>query len=348
MRTPMKILFRAFAVGVAVFQAGVSGTGDTPAPLAGAPGPDAGRSITLPHFEPTLAAAPGRDEFLAVCVSCHSPRYVTLQPLFSRRQWEETVDKMAKVYGAPMGQEQRQPIIDYLVAIHGPDSDKAGAAADEDSAFTAPAVPPARPDTAPLLKPAAEAAAHQAEVNHGAELFQQDCAACHGTAGRGDGWVGRVLLRRPENLAAIRFSPRLLGQALWNGKPGTAMPSWRNLSPGDLTALAAYVQTLHPPDTAAPASSEALQRGNLLFQQNCVPCHGVLADGKGVSAASLMPPPANFRWKQPDFDYILQILRDGISGTGMPSWKSQLSEADRRALAGFVRSRFETASASAP
>jgi len=45
------------------------------------------RSIILPHFEPELPVAAGRDEYLAVCVSCHSPRYVTMQPLFPQRQW---------------------------------------------------------------------------------------------------------------------------------------------------------------------------------------------------------------------------------------------------------------------
>ena len=77
------------------------------------------RSITLPHFEPELPTAPGRDEYLLVCVSCHSPRYVMMQPFFPQRQWEETVDKMAKVYGAQMDQDQRGSIVQYLVATHG-------------------------------------------------------------------------------------------------------------------------------------------------------------------------------------------------------------------------------------
>lgn len=302
------------------------------------------RSITLPHFEPELAVAPGRDAFMVVCVSCHSPRYVTMQPPFPQRQWEETVDKMAKVFGAQMDQEQRRAIVGYLVTIHGPNTN-AGAdpSQDEESELVSGNKLLLRAQPAPLLKLAADAMEHATEVNRAAGLFQQDCAACHGTAGRGDGFVGQVLLRKPKDLAATRFSLRLLSQVLWDGKPGTAMPSWRSLPERDLTALAAYVQSLHQPAKAERASPEILQQGNKIFLQNCAPCHGVLADGKGVAAANLIPGPANFKLKQPDSAYILQVLSDGIPGTAMPSWKDQISESDRRALASFVRSVFEPA-----
>jgi cytochrome c oxidase cbb3-type subunit 2/cytochrome c oxidase cbb3-type subunit I/II len=38
----------------------------------------------------------------------------------------------------------------------------------------------------------------------------------------------------------------------------------------------------------------------------------------------------------------LKVLRDGIPGTAMPSWKDQISESDREALAAFVRSLYES------
>ena len=344
----MKRIFCASALWVAIFQVSVnSGTGGdhasngTNAPASEAHQINRVRSITLPHFEPDLPVAPGRDEFMVVCVSCHSPRYVTMQPAFPQRQWEETVDKMVKVYGAQMDQEQRRSIIGYLVTIHGPNAMIQGAPArDEESDSISPAQLPPRSETTPLFKLAVNAPEHAKEVNRGADLFKQDCAACHGTAGRGDGLVGQVLLRKPKDLAAARFSLPLLSQVLWNGKRGTAMPSWRALPQDDLTALAAYVQTLHQPAKVAPVSPEALQHGNQIFLQNCAPCHGVSGDGKGAAATALIPEPASFKLKQPDFDYILQVLSDGIAGTAMPAWKNQISESDRRALADFVRSCF--------
>ena len=78
--------------------------------------------------------------------------------------------------------------------------------------------------------------------------------------------------------------------------------------------------------------------------QNCAPCHGTAGDGKGTAATALMPGPANFKLKQPDFDYILEVLNDGIPGTGMPAWNKQISESDRRALGYYVRSLFDSGS----
>ena len=345
----MKSIFCASALGVAIFQVsvGCAKAGDLPSNGTNAPASEAHqfnrvRSITLPHFEPDLPVAPGRDEFMVVCVSCHSPRYVTMQPLFPKRQWEETVDKMVKVYGAQMDQGQRQSIVGYLVTIHGPNSTLGRSPAhDDDFDFAPTAKPGPTPEIAPLLKVADQGADRVNQVGRGAELFKQDCAACHGTDGRGNGWTAQVLLRKPKDLSATRFSLQLLSQALWNGKRGTAMPSWRALPQLDLTALAAYVQTLHQPSRPETVSAEALKLGSQVFIQNCAPCHGASGDGKGASATSLIPEPANFKLKQPDFDYILQVVSDGIPGTGMPAWKNQIPEPDRRAIADFVRSLFE-------
>jgi mono/diheme cytochrome c family protein len=305
-------------------------------------------SIVLPHLEPELPMGPGRDDYLVVCVSCHSARYVMMQPYFPQRQWEETVDKMAKVYGAQMDQEQRASIVQYLAATHGPNSAQKTPAGEDDSDFAPVARPSSRFETEPSLRVARESAEHKKQIGRGAELFKQDCAGCHGLTGRGDGFVAQVLLRQPKDLAATRFSVHLLSEVLWNGKRGTAMPSWRGLSLADLEALAAYVVTLHPPARPDKTSPEVLERGNQVFQKNCAPCHGVLGDGKGPAAANLIPEPANFKLKQPDFEYILKVLSEGIPGTGMPAWKEQIPESDRQALARFVRGLFEGADSKGP
>lgn len=341
------VLSALLQVNTCCFQAGASPSGDTNATASEANGPHEMLSITLPHFEPDLPIAPGRDDYMVVCVSCHSPRYVMMQPLFPERQWQETVDKMAKVYGAQMDQDQRASIVQYLVTTHGPDSAPAPAR-DEDFDFASIAKPIRRPDAVPLLKPALDGAEHARAVERGAELFQQDCAACHGTTGRGDGFVGPALFREPKNLAATRFSLNLLSQVLWNGKRGTAMPSWRSLPQQDLSALAAFAQSLHQEVKRDEASSESIQLGNQVFVQNCAPCHGIAGDGKGTAAATLIPEPANFKLKQPDFDYIMQVLSNGIPGTGMPAWRDQISETNRRALGYYVRSLFEAVSQKEP
>ena len=83
-------------------------------------------TIVMPHDEPVFPPGPGRDEFVTACVVCHSPRYITMQPRFSRTTWLGEVNKMKDVYGAHISDEQVLRITDYLISINGkPDSGQA-------------------------------------------------------------------------------------------------------------------------------------------------------------------------------------------------------------------------------
>jgi cytochrome c5 len=77
-------------------------------------------SIPYPQIAPPdLPEAPGKGAFSANCVICHTYRYVTTQPKFSKKVWTAEVDKMRKTYGATIADDQVPAIIDYLVAIRG-------------------------------------------------------------------------------------------------------------------------------------------------------------------------------------------------------------------------------------
>jgi mono/diheme cytochrome c family protein len=76
-------------------------------------------TIVMPHDEPVFPPGSGRDEFVTACVVCHSPRYITMQPRFSRTTWLSEVKKMKDVYGAHISDDQVLKITDYLVSING-------------------------------------------------------------------------------------------------------------------------------------------------------------------------------------------------------------------------------------
>jgi hypothetical protein len=76
-------------------------------------------SISLPHDEAFAPPGPGRDAFVTACVVCHSPRYVTSQPPFSRATWKGIVQKMIDTYGAHITPTQAAKIVDYLAATNG-------------------------------------------------------------------------------------------------------------------------------------------------------------------------------------------------------------------------------------
>ncbi len=82
----------------------------------------------------------------------------------------------------------------------------------------------------------------------------------------------------------------------------------------------------------------------LLYHNYCSVCHGDQGDGQSRARNSLVPPPANFT--QPSLrerltvDYMDAIIREGKAGTAMVGWKTQLTPAESKALAQYVRAQY--------
>lgn len=218
---------------------------------------------------------------------------------------------------------------------------------DEPSAnSTPPAVPIAMMGgyslSAPVLHPASDPNDLQEEVSRGGALFAANCASCHGTAGHGDGEASASLLPKPANLTAARFSDERLSSVLWNGIAGSAMPPWRQLPAEDLRALIAYIQRLHTPGaTPGTQDTASLDLGKALFVAMCSSCHGDTGAGNGPAAGALAPAPTNFHFKKPTEERAWDVLENGVPGTAMPPWRSQLSTDQRHALVEFVRSLYD-------
>lgn len=77
------------------------------------------QTVLLVHDEPELPPGPGREVFVAQCVICHSPRYVTMQPHFPRKVWQSEVEKMVKGYKASISPSDQAQIVNYLVYAYG-------------------------------------------------------------------------------------------------------------------------------------------------------------------------------------------------------------------------------------
>lgn len=90
--------------------------------------------------------------------------------------------------------------------------------------------------------------------------------------------------------------------------------------------FAARFATNPTPDTPETAAA-----GRAIYQRLCVICHGAQGRGDGPAAFTLNPRPLDLAVHVPlhapgeHFHWI----SEGIAGTSMPGWKSQLSETER-------------------
>jgi putative copper resistance protein D len=85
-------------------------------------------------------------------------------------------------------------------------------------------------------------------IAHGAALYREHCAACHGNGGRGDGPGAAGLQPRPADLTAAHTGDHTAGDLFWwlsHGIPGSAMPGFADrLGESDRWDLINFVRAL--------------------------------------------------------------------------------------------------------
>ena len=191
--------------------------------------------------------------------------------------------------------------------------------------------------------------AQTSEEALGAELYAENCAVCHGASGE-----GRIGANLSKNWPSIR--PDLtIRNIILNGVPGTAMPAWSQayggpLSVEEVDAIVAYILSWQEGDfiIVTPAVQAATRasitpipeiegdpnRGALIFDENCVVCHGM--DGEGRIGATLSK---NWPGIRPDLA-VKSTISNGIPNTNMPAWSQTrggpLSETDIEDVTAFV------------
>jgi cytochrome c len=207
-------------------------------------------------------------------------------------------------------------------------------------------------------------------VTIGRELYQVQCAYCHGAEGKGDGEASHLLFPRPRDLTAGLFTLRSTPK----GSPPTDNDLLRTLARGipgagfsflkepDRKALVAYVKTMSPIFSSAspketqalslnaqPAlSAEVVAAGKAVYEKaHCGSCHGAEGKGDGEGARDLEDD-AGFPIKVRNFttgpfkggtsvgDIYLRIAT-GMDGTPMRV-RPGLSETERWQLAYYVKS----------
>ena len=94
---------------------------------------------------------------------------------------------------------------------------------------------------------------------------------------------------------------------------------------------------------AGESDNGAVEQGKALFVRNgCAVCHGPTGRGDGQVAATLQPPPRDFRdpatYKNGHSEAaIARTIQKGIPGTSMPGY-GHLSAEERAQIAAYIRS----------
>src|SRR5581483_5190375 len=196
-----------------------------------------------------------------------------------------------------------------------------------------------------------------AQNSDGKAIFQNNCAACHRSDGRGGGPYPPLA----GNPAVIAADSAGVIQIVLNGRNGPItvngrqyggnMPSWRELTDSQIAAVLTYVRSAWgndapavSADQVAAARSPQAMSGAALFAAHCAACHQ--AAGQGSDA---YPPLAhNPVVAAADPAAMIDVIVNGRSGPldvngktyngQMPTWKGQLSNADIASVATYVRS----------
>src|SRR6202789_2839254 len=123
-------------------------------------------------------------------------------------------------------------------------------------------------------------------------LYEQNCAGCHGAAGKGN---AAVALANPVFLAIA--DDDVIRRTAANGVPGTPMPAFAQSAGGMLTdrqidalvrGIRSWAKSDVLPDTTFPPYAAQApgdpQRGADVYRTYCSSCHGI--DGRGGRKAS--------------------------------------------------------------
>ncbi|HUL16611.1 MAG TPA: cytochrome c [Terriglobales bacterium] len=78
-------------------------------------------TASYPAFGLDLAPGEGRAEVQIYCNTCHTPRYILMQPPLPAATWDAEVHKMIKTLGAPIPDADAQKIIQYLQTHYTPE-----------------------------------------------------------------------------------------------------------------------------------------------------------------------------------------------------------------------------------
>ncbi len=219
-------------------------------------------------------------------------------------------------------------------------------------------VPPHPPSTAATLA-------------RGKELYDVNCAHCHGEKGDGAGYGAPFLVPAPRDFVAAQYKFRTTAsgqpptdedifRTISRGATGTGMPPWQYLlDDTDRWALVDYVKSFAPRLAASPdrkpmviekppSDHRDVDNGRQVYvKMQCAKCHGDDGRGVGPSAMTLLDSRGKYINTR-DFTFassyrtgftereIVRTMETGMNGTPMPSYTGIVSAKDQHDMVAYL------------
>ncbi len=155
-------------------------------------------------------------------------------------------------------------------------------------------------------------------LSSGREIYDSNCAGCHGE--KGDGSAFRGAFNFTNNEFMITENSSIFFDAVTSGVPGTAMPSFGGLSTLQRWEVTAYLWTFW-------MDSAGVENGITVYQKNCASCHGINGNGSGTMGAFDFTNVSRMVGEDPES--FFNGVSNGVVGTSMASWKDHLSVDER-------------------
>ncbi|HYO52499.1 FTR1 family protein [Archangium sp.] len=156
------------------------------------------------------------------------------------------------------------------------------------------------------------------DLARGAQVFQQNCVACHGPDGRAQVSIAETMEPRPANFhdpdVMAGLTPYKAFNTVGFGVPGTAMPSFPDLSEEERWAVAFYVFTLRQPACEGNPPRASLEKLANSTDPELVQAHG---QENLACLRRKMPDVDEERGLLTARDHVEQALKLGATGNSL-------------------------------
>jgi cytochrome c oxidase cbb3-type subunit 2/cytochrome c oxidase cbb3-type subunit I/II len=174
----------------------------------------------------------------------------------------------------------------------------------------------------------------------------------------------RKLTRYVQSLGGKDADQRMERQYRWKAEALKAYYNGKGKAGGDdPIENMKWLHTMVPKEwmdlpNPYPADEPSLKRGEKIYLNNCIGCHGPVGDGMGPAARFMDPPPFNFtyltRWTNemagfedrdpqgmaPIGGMLYYQIMNGITGTTMPPFKTELESEKIWDVSNYVAVKF--------